>query len=71
MTKRTPTADPATVRLYPAADGTYIPGVPAVVTDCDAETAARLLAYQPPAFTTEPPAEPAQTPAAPAEPTEV
>jgi hypothetical protein len=59
-TKLTPTEEPAvTVRLYPTADA-YIPGVPAVVTDCDPVTAEVLLAYSPPAFTTEPPAEPAQ-----------
>jgi hypothetical protein len=43
-----------TVRLYPV-PGAYIAGVPAVVTDASAEEAQRLLAYTPPAFTTDPP----------------
>lgn len=42
------------VRLYPTADA-FISGVPAVVTDVPREEAERLLAYQPPAFTTDPP----------------
>lgn len=48
------------VRLYPTGNA-FIDGVPAVVTDCTPAEAARLLAYQPPAFTTTPP-EPAKTP---------
>ena len=42
------------VRLYPTGTA-FIDGVPAVVTDCTPAEAARLLAYQPPAFTTTPP----------------
>lgn len=45
-----------TVRLYPV-PGAYIPGVPTAVIDVSAEEAERLLAYQPPAFTTDPPPE--------------
>lgn len=43
------------VRLYPTHNA-FIDGVPAVITDCWPEKAAQLLAYQPPAFTTTPPA---------------
>ena len=46
------------VHLYPTS-GFYIPGVPAVEQDVDAETAKELLAYSPPAFTTTPPGPPA------------
>lgn len=42
------------VRLYPTRDA-FISGVPAVVQDVTRDEAERLLAYQPPAFTTEPP----------------
>jgi len=42
------------VRLYPTGKA-FIDGVPAVVTDCTPAEAERLLAYQPPAFTTTPP----------------
>lgn len=42
------------VRLYPTADAT-VPGVPAIEQDVTPEEAERLLAYSPPAFTTEPP----------------
>ncbi len=47
-----------TVRLYPTGTA-YIDGVPAVVIDVSPERAKELLAYFPPAFTTEPPAQPA------------
>lgn len=45
---------PALVRLYPTSDAS-IPGVPAEVQDVTPERAEELLAYQPPAFTTDPP----------------
>jgi len=54
-------ATQTTVRLYPTVDY-IIPGVPAVVTDCDPVEAEILLGYQPPAFTTEPPTAPTPTP---------
>lgn len=44
----------ALVRLYPTRDA-FISGVPAIEQDVTPEEAERLLAYQPPAFTTEPP----------------
>lgn len=40
-------------RLYPTAHS-YIPGVPAIEQDVDEARAAELLAYTPPAFTTDP-----------------
>lgn len=46
---------PETVRLYPLPDF-HIPGVPHVEQDVTPKRAKELLAYQPPAFTTEPPA---------------
>lgn len=42
------------VRLYPTRDA-FIPGVPAIEQDVTPERAEELLAYQPPAFTTDPP----------------
>ena len=45
------------VRLYPTGLA-FIDNVPEVVQDVTPERAAELLAYQPPAFTTEPPPEP-------------
>lgn len=61
MTKR------ATVHLYPTGDY-HIPGVPAVECDVTPERAAELLAYRPPAFTTDPPpGEPATEPTGPAQ----
>jgi len=42
------------VRLYPTT-GAYIPGEPAIERDVTSEEAERLLAYSPPAYTTEPP----------------
>lgn len=50
---------PHMVRLYPAS-GYHIPGVAHVVQDVTPERAAELLAYRPPAFTTDPPDEPAE-----------
>jgi hypothetical protein len=47
--------------IYPTT-GFYIPGVAAVVQEVSPERAAELLAYRPPAFTTDPPDEPAATP---------
>jgi hypothetical protein len=44
-----------TVQIYPTGIA-LIDNVPAVVQDVTPERAAELLAYQPPAFTTEPPA---------------
>lgn len=46
--------DKALVRLFPV-PGNTIPGVPAIEQDVTPEQAAELLAYQPPAFTTDPP----------------
>lgn len=45
-------------RIYPTGDF-YIPGVPAIEQDVTPERAAELLAYRPPAFTTDPPDQPA------------
>lgn len=44
--------------IYPSGTN-FIPGVPAVPTECTPERAAELLAYRPPAFTTTPPGPPA------------
>ena len=57
-----------TVHLYPVL-GAFIPGVPAVECDVSPERAAELLAWYPPAFTTDPPDAPAEPtpPDAPAE----
>lgn len=52
------------VRLYPTGDF-YIPGVPAIEQDVSPERAAELLAYRPPAFTTDPPDQPAIEPESP------
>lgn len=45
------------VHLYPTHDA-YIPGEPAIERDVTPEEADRLLAYQPPAYTTTPPGAP-------------
>ncbi len=47
------------VTIFPLPDF-YVPGVSHVEQEVSPERAAELLAYQPPAFTTDPPAEPAQ-----------
>ena len=52
----------ALVRLYPTTDAS-IPGVAAEVIDVTPERAVELLAYLPPAFTTDPPTKPASAPA--------
>ena len=59
---------PTTVHLYPTVQA-HIPGVAAVECDVAPERAAELLAYFPPAFTTDPPDAPAEPipPDAPAE----
>lgn len=49
------------IRIYPTGDF-HIPGVPAIEQDVTPERAAELLAYRPPAFTTDPPGEPADEP---------
>jgi hypothetical protein len=67
MADKDKTVDKKTVHIFPA-EGAYIPGVPAIEQDVDAETAKELLAYSPPAFTLKPPAEgPAEEPAQPEE----
>ena len=48
---------PRTVRLYPV-EGVSVYPYPAVEFDADEATAAELLAYIPPPFTTEPPKAP-------------
>lgn len=60
-----------TVHLRPTVIA-FIPGVPAVECDVSPERAAELLAWFPPAFTTDPPDAPAEPtpPDAPAEPEE-
>ena len=46
------------VTIYPL-PGYYIPGIAHVAQDVTPARAAELLAYQPPAFTLDPPASPA------------
>jgi hypothetical protein len=48
-----PPEEGAGVTIYPT-EGAYIPGVPAVEQEVDQATADALLAYSPPAFTTDP-----------------
>lgn len=49
------TTDAKLVTIYPTGDF-HIPGVPAVEQDVTPKRARELLAYRPPAFTTDPPA---------------
>ena len=53
-----------TVHLYPTSDH-HIGGVPAVEQDVTPERARELLAYAPPAFTTDTPDPPPDVPVAP------